>query len=140
MRSRMLIGPFAGVHRASGNPLKFTVPRDLRGRVREPALRDGLRISPEKIARAYKDGLSKYWILVEYERGYDLYKHFRLDGNPYLMHHKVMIVDGEVAVTGSYNWSWSAENRNDENLVIIRDAETAPLYEAEFQRVWSQAA
>jgi len=75
----------------------------------------------------------------EYQRLLEAGVEVRLDGNPYLMHHKVMIVDGEVVVTGSYNWSWSAENRNDENLVIIRDAGTASLYEAEFQRVWSQA-
>jgi len=64
----------------------------------------------------------------------------KLDRNPALMHHKVMIVDGEIVVTGSYNWSWSAENKNDENLVILDDPETASLYEEEFQRVWSQAA
>ena len=60
----------------------------------------------------------------------------KLDENPSLMHHKVMIVDGEIVVTGSYNWSWSAENRNDENLVILDDPRTASLYEAEFRRVW----
>ena len=63
----------------------------------------------------------------------------KLDGNPSLMHHKVMIIDGKIIVTGSYNWSWSAENKNDENLVILESAEAASLYEAEFQRVWGQA-
>ena len=75
----------------------------------------------------------------EYQRLLEAGVEVRLDGNPYLMHHKAMIVDGEIVVTGSYNWSWSAENRNDENLVIIKDAEIASLYEAEFQRVWSRA-
>ena len=60
----------------------------------------------------------------------------KLDRNPALMHHKVMIVDWRIVVTGSYNWSWSAENRNDENLVILDDPRTASLYETEFQRVW----
>jgi len=41
----------------------------------------------------------------------------RLNGDPYLMHHKVMIIDKKI-VAGSYKWSWSTENRNDENLVI----------------------
>ena len=63
----------------------------------------------------------------------------KLDGNPSLMHHKVMIIDGKIIVTGSYNWSWSAENKNDENLMILEDSEIASLYEKEFQRVWSQA-
>ncbi|HDD43156.1 MAG: hypothetical protein DRN61_04845 [Thaumarchaeota archaeon] len=34
------------------------------------------------------------------------------------------------------NWSWSAENRNDENLMILNDPRITSLYEAEFQRVW----
>ena len=42
----------------------------------------------------------------------------RLNGDPYLMHHKVMIIDKKIVFTGSYKWSWSTENRNDENLVI----------------------
>jgi ribosomal protein L32 len=44
----------------------------------EESLKPGLKISPDRIARAYKDRLCRYWILVEYERGYDLYKHFKL--------------------------------------------------------------
>lgn len=34
------------------------------------------------------------------------------------------------------NWSWSAENRSDENLMILNDPRITSLYEAEFQRVW----
>ena len=62
-----------------------------------------------------------------------------IDGNPYLMHHKVAIIDGRIVITGSYNYSQSAEDRNDENLVVIVDEEIAQLYEQEFQRVWSKA-
>jgi len=76
----------------------------------------------------------------EYQKLLETGVEVKLDGNPSLMHHKVMIVDGRIVVTGSYNWSWSAENKNDENLVIIDDAETASLYEEEFQRVWGQAS
>jgi phosphatidylserine/phosphatidylglycerophosphate/cardiolipin synthase-like enzyme len=32
----------------------------------------------------------------------------RLDGNPHSMHHKVMVIDGQVVVTGSYNFSNNA--------------------------------
>lgn len=63
----------------------------------------------------------------------------RLDGNPYLMHHKFMVVDDSIVVTGSYNWSAAAEERNDENLVVIVWEEANRLFETEFQRVWSQA-
>ena len=64
----------------------------------------------------------------------------RVGSNPWLMHHKVMIVDGRIVVTGSYNWSWSAENRNDENLIVIMDEDIAREFEEEFMRVWSAAA
>ena len=63
----------------------------------------------------------------------------RLDANPGLMHHKFMVIDGEIVVTGSYNWSAAAEERNDENLVVIRDKGVAGAYEREFERIWSQS-
>jgi phosphatidylserine/phosphatidylglycerophosphate/cardiolipin synthase-like enzyme len=63
----------------------------------------------------------------------------RLDANPGLMHHKFMVIDGEIVVTGSYNWSAAAEERNDENLVVIRDRGVAGAYEREFERIWSQS-
>jgi hypothetical protein len=59
----------------------------------------------------------------------------RLDSNPYLMHHKVAIIDGWIVVTGSFNWSESAEERNDENIVVIYDEAVAGMYEQEFQRI-----
>lgn len=62
----------------------------------------------------------------------------RLDGNPASMHHKFMVVDGEVVVTGSYNWSTAAEDRNDENIVVIRDAGIASRFIEEFNRVWGR--
>ena len=61
------------------------------------------------------------------------------DGNPYLMHHKVFIIDGKTVVTGSYNFSQSAETSNDENLLIVGDAAMASQFTAEFERVYAQA-
>lgn len=76
---------------------------------------------------------SEFWKLREV--GVKVY----LDGNRYLMHHKVAVIDGVIVVTGSYNWSASAEDRNDENLLIIRSASLASLYEEEFERVKMEA-
>lgn len=64
----------------------------------------------------------------------------RLDASPGLMHHKFMVIDGEIVVTGSYNWSAAAEERNDENLVVIRDRDVAGAFEREFERLWSQSS
>lgn len=61
------------------------------------------------------------------------------DGNPYILHHKVFIVDEETVVLGSYNFSERAEKTNDENVLIIYDAEVARAFLAEYGRVWQQA-
>ena len=76
----------------------------------------------------------------EYERLRSAGVAVRLDGNSDLMHHKFMVVDGRVVVTGSYNWSAAAEDRNDENVVVIYGEEIAALYSREFERVWARAS
>ena len=61
------------------------------------------------------------------------------DGNKYVMHHKVIIIDGEWTITGSYNFTGSAATQNDENILIIRDPATAKKFEEEYQRVKKMA-
>jgi phosphatidylserine/phosphatidylglycerophosphate/cardiolipin synthase-like enzyme len=39
-------------------------------------------------------------------------------------------------ITGSYNFSYTAENVNDENLLVLHDRELTQLYLEEFNRVW----
>ncbi|MEM2320366.1 MAG: phospholipase D family protein [Candidatus Bathyarchaeia archaeon] len=63
----------------------------------------------------------------------------RNDTNPYLMHNKVMVVDSKIVVTGSYNWSGSAEERNDENIIIIRSRRIAEEYEKTFEKIWAKS-
>ena len=63
----------------------------------------------------------------------------RLDANQGLMHQKVMIIDGQIVVTGSYNFSASAETTNDENVLVIYDPVIAQQYLQEFQRVYAIA-
>ena len=63
----------------------------------------------------------------------------RQDGNPYILHHKVFIIDDQTVITGSFNISANATDSNDENLLIIRDADLAAQYVAEFNRRWAEA-
>jgi phosphatidylserine/phosphatidylglycerophosphate/cardiolipin synthase-like enzyme len=63
----------------------------------------------------------------------------RLDGNPYNMHHKVMIIDDAIVITGSYNFSRSAADYNDENVLILHSPEIAAHYLDEFERLYSEA-
>lgn len=61
----------------------------------------------------------------------------RNDTNPDLMHHKVAIIDGHIVLIGSFNWSESADQDNNESLLVIRSTKLAAALEREFQRVWT---
>ena len=62
------------------------------------------------------------------------------DGNPYLMHHKVFIIDGKTVIFGSFNFSSNADEENDENLLIIdNDTTLVRKFNAEFAQVYDQA-
>ncbi len=63
----------------------------------------------------------------------------RIDGIDGQMHHKVFIVDESIVVFGSYNFSRAAEERNDENLLIVYNAAIAKQFMLEFERVWKTA-
>lgn len=59
-----------------------------------------------------------------------------LDKNRGTMHHKVIVVDEETVITGSYNFSKNAEKNNSENLLIIKgNREIAAAYLAEFEKI-----
>jgi phosphatidylserine/phosphatidylglycerophosphate/cardiolipin synthase-like enzyme len=73
---------------------------------------------------------------TEYDQFRQAAMNVRLDGNePGLMHHKVIIIDHQIVITGSYNFTASAEENNDENVVIIFSPNVAARFEEEFQRV-----
>lgn len=56
-----------------------------------------------------------------------------LDTNPQSMHNKVIIIDDDTVITGSYNFSESAEKRNDENVLILEDATVTRQYREAFE-------
>jgi len=60
-----------------------------------------------------------------------------LDENPHTFHHKVFIIDNETVITGSYNPTKSADERNDENILIISSKQTAEKYLEEWKQKWS---
>ncbi len=61
------------------------------------------------------------------------------DGNPYIMHHKVVLIDEEIVITGSYNFTANAADNNDENVLILHSPEIAERYLEEFERVYQEA-
>jgi hypothetical protein len=67
----------------------------------------------------------------------------RLKSGPGLLHHKYAIIDGDwgptwqlenhpTVITGSHNWTNSAENTNNENTLIIEDDTVSLMYLQEF--------
>jgi phosphatidylserine/phosphatidylglycerophosphate/cardiolipin synthase-like enzyme len=56
------------------------------------------------------------------------------------MHNKIIVIDERYVVTGSMNYSTSAEESNDENVIILDNPEIAALYMADFDRIWNLAA
>ena len=56
-----------------------------------------------------------------------------------IMHQKFAVIDRKVVFTGSYNWTHSADNSNDENLLLFRDAgPLAEEYRKAFFRLWER--
>jgi phosphatidylserine/phosphatidylglycerophosphate/cardiolipin synthase-like enzyme len=63
----------------------------------------------------------------------------RQDSNPGTMHHKLLLIDDGVVATGSYNFTRSAEESNDENVVILFSPEAAAELEVEFAGIYEAA-
>ena len=63
----------------------------------------------------------------------------RNDTNSDLMHDKVMVVDGYIVITGSFNWSENAEENNNENLIEVNSTYYGGIYESEFVKIWNQS-
>jgi phosphatidylserine/phosphatidylglycerophosphate/cardiolipin synthase-like enzyme len=64
----------------------------------------------------------------------------RLDGKHAISHSKVMVIDGQTVVTGSFNFTNQAEHSNLENLLVIHSAELAKLYADNFQEHWTHTS
>jgi len=57
----------------------------------------------------------------------------KIDAQHAIAHNKVMIIDGETVITGSFNFTKAAEEKNAENLLIIHDKKIASLYAKNWQ-------
>ncbi|HMP90740.1 MAG TPA: phospholipase D-like domain-containing protein [Kiritimatiellia bacterium] len=60
----------------------------------------------------------------------------RISSNNGNMHHKVIVIDENVVITGSANFSASALNVNDENIIIFECPPLARAFMREFTRCW----
>ena len=58
------------------------------------------------------------------------------DNVQYHMHHKFVIIDSKVILTGSFNWTVQAVKNNNENVLILYNIDIANDYTNEFNRLW----
>jgi phosphatidylserine/phosphatidylglycerophosphate/cardiolipin synthase-like enzyme len=56
-----------------------------------------------------------------------------IDGKHVTAHNKIIVIDGEVVITGSFNFTEQAEEQNAENLLVIRDKGIAEKYVANWK-------
>lgn len=109
--------------------MAFSFTSDTIGRAMRDRAKAGVQISGVFEKNGSETLYSEYGKFLKAK--YDVLQ----DGNPYLMHHKVIIIDGKTVIFGSFNFSNNADKDNDENLLIVDDAGLAQAFEAEFQRV-----
>ena len=101
----------------------------------------------EAIIKRYKRGVKVYGLLERSgaKSRFSEYIKMKLEGIPvkldrnrYKMHHKVLIIDGKILITGSYNFSRAANRVNDENIVIIDSESISREYLKEFYRLYGR--
>jgi phosphatidylserine/phosphatidylglycerophosphate/cardiolipin synthase-like enzyme len=56
-----------------------------------------------------------------------------IDAAHTIAHNKIIIIDGEMVITGSFNFTKAAQEKNAENLLIMRDPALAGQYTQNWQ-------
>ena len=76
------------------------------------------------------------------DRGSDIERFERVgievvvDQTRHHMHHKFAIFDQRITLTGSYNWTRSAAENNEENILVTHDARITRRFQEEFNQLW----
>ena len=64
----------------------------------------------------------------------------KMDRTDSHMHHKFCVVDKERLITGSYNWTRSAAESNQENIILTDHVGMVKDFVKEFNRLWEKLA
>jgi len=91
----------------------------------------------EALLNAHKKGVKVEVILDKSQRTqkyssatflYNVGIQVKIDSQHAIAHNKVMVIDGEIVITGSFNFTKAAEENNAENLLVIHDKQLADRY------------
>lgn len=78
------------------------------------------------------------------DQGSDIYHlieqgvNVRMDKTENHMHHKFAIIDKKILVNGSFNWTRSASDYNQENILVTDEPKLVSAYLVEFENLWQQ--
>ena len=62
----------------------------------------------------------------------------KIDHSRYHMHHKFGIIDSRIIFTGSFNWTYTASNHNQENLLITTNYDIVNQYKVQYEQLWNE--
>ena len=97
----------------------------------------------DKLVEKYKQGIDVK--VIFYDDHTNSKFGVNIDGIPFkavrgsrggLMHNKYCVIDNQIVITGSYNWSENAEKKNDENTAVMYDYDRASDYSVEFRKMF----
>ena len=64
----------------------------------------------------------------------------RFDRSEAHMHHKYVIADARLLLTGSYNWTVSARTENEENVLVTSSPGLVASFTRNFESLWRRLA
>lgn len=62
----------------------------------------------------------------------------KIDHSRYHMHHKFGIIDNRIIFTGSFNWTYTASNHNQENLLVTSNFDIVKQYTEQYEVLWEE--
>ena len=60
------------------------------------------------------------------------------DSSPKHMHHKFAVIDERFLINGSFNWTRSASDFNNENICVLADAKLVAKFCRKFEQLWTE--
>lgn len=101
----------------------------------------------DAIVAAHKRGIQVRLITDNdkaHDQGSDIFKlidrgiNVRMDNTENHMHHKFALVDKCILVNGSFNWTRSATDYNQENILVTNEPKLVAAYLGEFDSLWNE--
>jgi len=103
----------------------------------------------DALIRAKSRGVDIKGVFDESQNSYQTYSKYdylldnnidvKLDGNSYKLHSKVMLIDNNITITGSYNFTNKANDYNNENSLVIISSEISAKYHRNFIDIYNLA-